>query len=422
MTHANARILQLMVCFGALLGCAQLQIPLHNTEVSTKTAQPQELGSSVIREDGKEGENSQWLLKRASSLLRSEKSSRETCTQRSFIWLGAVCDGMSREEGVQPSQDVCETRIGIAESFDSGQPGDQEVFLLSTRDGACLELGRLPSRGDHFRLSRDKTRIVAAYRNAVSLIDLPSLQLRKKLERLSSDIQSLDLSPVDDIALIGGGDGRIYRWRWKEEYHPSEPATGRFDLERYFSHSSVVSAVRFHPSGRIFFSGDWSGNVVAVLGYEQDAHGGRYDKNIFGTGFFTDATRTQKIQQGRNGRIEDLVASHDGKLLFVSEGSGAVTVWQLRGLSQVARFAPHRGMIKSLAISPQVRRIATYGRDQRVVITELQSRFDSALGKTMYRSNTVQEWAVPGVQVLTFIDESTLLVGTAKGLQALTVD
>jgi len=75
-----------------------------------------------------------------------------------------------------------------------------------------------------------------------------------------------------------------------------------------------------------------------------------------------------------------------------------------------------------LAISPQVRRIATYGRDQRVVITELQSRFDSALGKTMYRSNTVQEWAVPGVQVLTFIDESTLLVGTAKGLQALTVD
>lgn len=357
----------------------------------------------------------------ASRLRHAEEGGTKECSNRSFAWLGPVCDNVLSVETRREQQDVCDLRLAIpAPSSESVEP--QVTFLLNGRSGACLELGPLPTQGTHFSLARGASKLVVGYHNVVSLIDLPSLQEEKRLERLPSDIQSLHVSPNDAIVLIGAGDGTVYRWSWEVSSHPSARIAGRFDLERYFSHANIVSAVRFHPSGRVFFSGDWNGNIVATLGYEQDIHAGRFDRNIFGTGFFTEATPSQNIGGGDGSRVDHLLIDEEKKFLFAAFDSGVVVGWKLRGLKRITRFSPHRGVIREMTLSPSGTRVVTYGRDGRIVVSDILSEFDSALGTSSYRNRTTAEWEVDGVSAMDLLDENTLMVSTNEGLRLISIE
>ncbi|MGA1192578.1 MAG: WD40 repeat domain-containing protein [Bdellovibrionota bacterium] len=362
-----------------------------------------------------------WALMRASRLGRAEEGHTIGCLNRSFTWLGRICDDALPVETRGEFGDVCDLRIGIsARSSETVEP--QLVFLMDGRDGGCTEIGSLPTPGTHFSLTRDAKKLVVGFQNVVSLVDLPSLQEERRLERLPSDIQSLHVSPNDAIVLVGAGDGSIYRWSWDVVVHPSARIAGRYDLERYFSHANIVSAVRFHPSGRVFFSGDWNGNILATLGYEQDVHAGRFDRNIFGTGFFTEATPSQKIEGGDASRVDHLLIDKEKNFLFAAFDSGTVVGWKLRGLTRIAGFSPHRGVIREMTLSPAGTRVVTYGRDGRIVVNDIVSEFDEALGIMTYRSEVTAEWEIAAVSAMDLLDENTLLVSTKEGLRRMTIE
>lgn len=374
---------------------------------------------------------SDWILAMASRLEASRldqvpENHAIGCLQRSFTWLGRICDDALSSETRRELGRVCDLRIAVtapsAETVEPQTAFHQTAFLLNGRDGSCLELGPLPTKGTHFALTSDAKKLVVGYQNIVSLIDLQSLQEEKRLDRLSADVQSLHVSPNDDIALIGAGDGSVYRWSWDVSVHPSARTAGRFDLERYFSHANIVSAVRFHPSGRVFFSGDWNGNIVATLGYEQDVHAGRFDRNIFGTGFFTEATPSQKIGGGDVSRVDHLLIDEGKNYLFATFDSGTVVGWKLRGLKEIIRFSPHRGVIRGMTLSPAGKRVVTYGRDGRIVVSDIISEFDEALGTSTYRSEITAEWSIAAVNAIELLDENTLLLTTNQGLQFMSIE
>jgi WD40 repeat protein len=172
----------------------------------------------------------------------------------------------------------------------------------------------------------------------------------------------------------------------------------------------------------VFFSGDWNGNIVATLGYEQDIHAGRFDRNIFGTGFFTEATPSQNIGGGDGSRVDHLLIDEEKKFLFAAFDSGVVVGWKLRGLKRITRFSPHRGVIREMTLSPSGTRVVTYGRDGRIVVSDILSEFDSALGTSSYRNRTTAEWEVDGVSAMDLLDENTLMVSTNEGLRLISIE
>lgn len=418
--------IQLLCCLFLLVGCSQLLETIRYSssggQERPRTERDAVLNPSLAGNKAVHNQAAQppdWVLGMASRLRQLEQSSAEECSNRSFAWLGRVCDDALLAEIER--EDICDLRLAITAPIgESVEP--QVAFLLDGRRGVCLELGPLPTKGTHFSLTRDANKLVVGYQNVVSLINLPSLQEDKRLERLPSDIQSLHVSPNDAIALIGAGDGTVYRWSWEVSAHPSERIAGRFDLERYFSHANIVSAVHFHPSGRVFFSGDWNGNIVATLGYEQDIHAGRFDRNIFGTGFFTEATPSQKIGGGDSSRVDHLLIDEEKKFLFAAFDSGVVIGWKLRGLNRIARFSPHRGVIREMALSPSGTRVVTYGRDGQIVVNDILSELDEALGIMTYRSEIKAEWEIARVGTMDFLDENTLLVSTNEGLRLMSIE
>lgn len=427
--------IQLLCCLFLLVGCSQLLETIRYSssggQERPRTERDVVLNPSLAGNKAAHNQAAQppdWVLGMAPRLRQVREGGAKECSNRSFAWLGRICDDVLSAETVlfpetrREREDMCDDlRLAItAPSSEMVEP--QVAFLLDGRRGVCLELGPLPTKGTHFSLARGANKLVVGYHNVVSLIDLPSLQEDKRLERLPSDIQSLHVSPSDAIALIGAGDGTVYRWSWEVSVHPSARMAGRFDLERYFSHANIVSAVRFHPSGRVFFSGDWNGNIVATLGYEQDIHAGRFDRNIFGTGFFTEATPSQKIGGGDGSRVDHLLIDEEKKFLFAAFDSGVVIGWKLRGLNRIARFSPHRGVIREMALSPSGTRVVTYGRDGRIVVNDILSELDEALGIMTYRSEIKAEWEIARVGTMDFLDENTLLVSTNEGLRLMSIE
>ena len=100
-------------------------------------------------------------------------------------------------------------------------------------------------------------------------------------DRLKIKINSIDFTKEGQSILIAGADSRVYRWRFVEQNRAKTTSDKEKAFERYVEHGSVVSVVRSHPEGRIFFSGDWLGRLLVTLLFDADRFGGRYDKNLF---------------------------------------------------------------------------------------------------------------------------------------------
>ncbi|MCB0329375.1 MAG: hypothetical protein KDD70_06920 [Bdellovibrionales bacterium] len=324
-------------------------------------------------------------------------------TDTPFQMVVPFCVGERLASGVR-----CDLLLGVGDS--------REIFVFSPHTLRGKSLGLFEEPFSHLSSRAEGGELVATYRNTVTVFSLPSLQKVKVLERVPADIQAVDTTVLDDVALLGGGDGRVYRWSWNEAIHPSEGKLGRSDLERYFAHNTVVSAVRYHPTGRVFFSGDWDGVIFAWKGYEQDPYGGAFDENIFGTGFFSDATTTVRIGGTAPAQVEKLLLSEKGLYLVAGYASGEIDLWKVRGLKKTVRVQHHRGSVVGLAVSPEATRVASYGRDQRLVVSDVLGTLNATLGVTEYEGKKVMEERIPGVRDLFFVEEDKLLLIREDGV------
>lgn len=177
---------------------------------------------------------------------------------------------------------------------------------------------------------------------------------------LKTRVSSARFVNDETALLLGGVDGRVYRWRFLEQDTPKKPS-----IERYIGHGSVVSSVAGGVGSPIFFSGDWLGVVSVWLPYDADRFSGRFDENVFGGTFFTDSN---KVRETKNleGEIESMVASQDR--LFIGLRDGKIEHWSIRGLRRLNIVDGHTGGTLFLEVG-QV--LVSAGRDGLIKIWSL---------------------------------------------------
>jgi WD40 repeat protein len=161
-------------------------------------------------------------------------------------------------------------------------------------------------------------------------------------------------------------DNRIYRWRflvsgaflrtWDEE-----------KFEQYIGHGAVVSALAFHSFGRVFFSGDWNGDLFVWQTYDADEFGGAYDRNIFYSKFYTSVTPRLVQTRNVNDSVERIAVSPDGQWLAIGFATGNIELWMTRGMKWIAYSNLHDGGILGLEFFADSQHLVSLGRDGRVV-------------------------------------------------------
>lgn len=260
---------------------------------------------------------------------------------------------------------------------------------------------------DHLLVATASGKDVRIY----SLLNLESISLN----RLESHVTSLDFSPTEPSLLMGGADGRVYRWNY---CLPNRSVLGRGPergVDRYIGHASVVSAVRYHPFGRFFFSGDWRGSFRAWLNYGADAADWQKDSGLSGHRFFTDRSTTLKIGRSDQERVARIVVTPNGRYVALAMYAGSIELWQVRGMRKVLEFQAHRGVILALAISPEGSAIASAGRDGRLKTWRISSEPGTLSSGSQYVAVEQESIEWPQVESMTFVDENRLMAADVVG-------
>jgi hypothetical protein len=190
----------------------------------------------------------------------------------------------------------------------------------------------------------------------VEWLPLTAPEDRVTLEQFETRISAAVIQARTEAVILGGTDSRVYRWL------PSK-GTVKSSIERYIGAASVISAVAAHPKGRVFFSGDWSGGLNAWLPYDADVFEGRFDRNAFLGGLFSDQTPRQRGVRSDTVAISSILVFPSGEHLLVVLQDGRIEWWQMRGFRKVGEVQSHKGLIYHAALDAAGRRVATAGRD-----------------------------------------------------------
>ncbi|MCB0310511.1 MAG: WD40 repeat domain-containing protein, partial [Bdellovibrionales bacterium] len=263
--------------------------------------------------------------------------------------------------------------------------------------------------------------LATAEEQGIKIYDLSQQGVAFSLKHLDTRPASMVFSPDCKSLVIGGADGRLYRWLFAQPKSPSPEMVQMLfekeqrDLETYFGHASVVSAVAYHPLGRVFFSADWQGRLSAWLGYDEDRFKGKYDKDRFRGNYFADKVIRQGGNVTEQAIVDHLGISYDGQLLLLATQKGSLELWSMRGFNRLAATEAHPGLIYDMSLSPTSNRAATLGRDGLLKIFELDAG-KPGMGKvTGAIIEFVQEISLSSARKIVFVDDYRLLVGGMDG-------
>jgi WD40 repeat protein len=240
------------------------------------------------------------------------------------------------------------------------------------------------------------------------------------LKRLKSRPAALAFHDGDTSLLIGGLDGRVYRWRFMKEQEVSSTEDREKMIERYIAHHSVVSSIIPHPAGRAFFSADWEGSMVAWLAYSSDAFEGAFDKNVFKGRFYTDIPNALASARTPDRGICALAISKNGERIAVGTEDGHVETWEVRGFTMSSRKQIHKGRVMALDISADGNRVVSVGKDTKVKVSELSSDPSYPLNPTALPKllNDVSENPIPSAALAVFVSPSQVIATTKEGALA----
>lgn len=290
---------------------------------------------------------------------------------------------------------------------------DGEVLVWDLGSGQAYKLFSFGSKVDQVTFHPGLGLAAAAGQKLIKVVDLGRGTLVSQFDRLRAQITSLGFSASGASLVVGGGDSRVYRWRYLTEPTTREEETRLF--ERYIGHGAVVSTVACHPAGRVFFSGDWRGGLNAWLSYDADMFEGEYDENLFGWRFFADKGNRRGFGGKAHGGVEVLDFVNDGEFLVVGYQDGFVELWRVRGLVRVAEASAHKGLIYSVSGHASQPGFVTSGRDGLVRMWRIveEQRADSL--KPQVLIEMAQELEVLGAKQLLFWSESRVFAVREQG-------
>jgi WD40 repeat protein len=258
-------------------------------------------------------------------------------------------------------------------------------------------------------LSRDGSKLALGAGVGVEVYDPLSGRSLGRWKGGRARATALDWSPDGEALLIGAADGRIYRWRLGLEPADLSSAEWNRRYERYIGHATAVSAVRYHPFGRIFFTGDWDGEVSAWLDHSADPYGGQFDKDVLGGRFFTAKTpRVVGARAGGRDEVTAIAVSNDGERLVVAGADGTLEVWNVRGFKSVASLKQGGGSIFALALDERGAEFAVASRDGQVRRYAIEEQQAVAL-------RLKETVALPGARALAYLRNGDLIGGDKRG-------
>lgn len=237
------------------------------------------------------------------------------------------------------------------------------------------------------------------------------------LNRLKIRATALAFHDRDSALLIAGSDGRVYRWRFIAEREARSFSEQERTLERYAAHQSVVSAVAAHPFERAFFSGDWNGALFGWLPYTADAHGGRYDRNLFGARFYADKATFVKALRTPDRGISCLSVADSGEHLALGTEDGYVEVWNVKGFELSARRLIHTGRVLGVGLDTSGRWVASAGRDGVVAINtaEPDPQYGIAADALRMKLTPILSQPIERAAGVRFLNNGNVLVTTSAG-------
>ncbi|MBX7145172.1 MAG: hypothetical protein K1X79_12025 [Oligoflexia bacterium] len=270
-------------------------------------------------------------------------------------------------------------------------------------------------RVDSVAISPDGLRIALALARQVLVVSLSDGAVAFKRVGMKARAASLDFDRSGEALLIGSNDGVVYRWRFVDEQDATSTMEREKCFERYIAHSSVLSSVRFHPRGRVFFSADWQGVLNAWAPYDADENDGEFDRNLFGARGYID--RANRVRASRNGGVPvtDMELAPDGESLFLALSDGTIEWWQVRGFKKLAEQKIGKGAVLDLAFSEDGQRLASVHQDGIVRVWEQMVSEQEGVTDKAYTLKRIYEAPVPSARIVRFVGSRTLAVGTSQG-------
>lgn len=301
-----------------------------------------------------------------------------------------------------------------SEQFILGVARSGKVAIINT-DGFYRTLLSLEQRPEVVALDSERGLLATSSINKVYLWDCITGEQIAALNRLRARVTSLDFHPLHDGLLIGAADGRIYRWRFSQSAEGLSHEEAEKLFERYVGHASVIGAARYHPYGRVFFSGDWEGTLRTWLNYDADIFGGDYDQNLFGYRYFAEESVWQRARAGRGTAIEHLVPSEDGGRFVIALQDGTVEVWQVRGVRMLASSSAHRGAVYALTVNADGSAVVTAGRDGYVKAHILKEEPGAVVGTEEYELLESDSVRASGIHAVALVSAGKVLLGGSDG-------
>jgi len=294
---------------------------------------------------------------------------------------------------------------------------DGNVLVWSLPDGIGHIVSSLGSPAQLSAFGASKALVAFSSGLTITVACVSGCSQQWTLRRLKSRSTSLTFHENDTALLIGGADGRVYRWQFLKESDSLSIKEREKILERYIAHQTMVSSVLSLHTGRAFFSADWDGALYGWLAYSADDQQGDFDKNLFGGRFFGHLGNYLRAPRPTDRGITSLALSADGSALSVGTDDGFVEVWKVRGFEMTARSALHAGQVTGVSLNTDGSRVLSAGRDGKVVATALRQdpQYRIQVGALPSKLEPFLTEQMPNAKGIAFLSSGNGIVTTSDG-------
>ena len=204
-------------------------------------------------------------------------------------------------------------------------------------------------------ISREGQRVLTSgWPNRIELWDPETGQRIRSFNEGGNVIRSVALSPYGNLVLSGGDDGVVRLWDLQSDEHREFPG-----------HRDNVMSVAFSPDGRLAYS---AGGAVVRDGQLRD-----------GTDFAVrvwDLETGQQLRplEGHRGMVWSVAVSPDGRYVLSSGNDATPILWDARAGRQKYRLEGHTAMVQCVAfLPPDGRRAVSSATDGTIRLWDVES-------------------------------------------------
>lgn len=281
------------------------------------------------------------------------------------------------------------------------------VLLWNLSRASAVELMKTEIKPEFVAVLPERGLLAVSRLGAVYVYNVRTGEQLWSLKRLKARVTALSFQSDGKALLIGGADGRVYRWKYIQEVDAGTVDEREKSLERYVAHSSVISAVIAHPYGRAFFSGDWKGGMYAFLPFDSDGFRAEYEENFFGGRFFSKESTFARGDRLADAGIAVMTMSKDGQRFVIGTQDGWIEVWRVKGFKRLVRFEAHRGLVYSVAVNDDASNIVSVGRDGRMKWFQVEPdpKFGLDPDASEYKRTQLADYTLPQARLVELRDD-----------------